>query len=59
VIDVAVLENKTNQPRTEYGITIDPHSVAIYIVGGEDVSYGSDSNDREEEKTTQAEEEKR
>ena len=31
----------------------------VNIVGGEDVSYGSGSNDREEEKTTQAEEEKR
>ncbi len=36
VIDVAVLENKTNQPKTEYGITIGAHSVAICIVGGED-----------------------
>lgn len=31
----------------------------VNIVDGEDVSYGSDSNDRKEEKTTQAEEEKR
>ena len=31
----------------------------VNIVGGEDVSYGSDSNNREEENTTQAEEEKR
>jgi uncharacterized phage protein gp47/JayE len=38
VIDVAVLENKTNQPRTEYGITIDPHSIAVCIVGGSDTA---------------------
>lgn len=31
----------------------------VNIVGGKDVSYGSDSNDRKEEKTTHAEEEKR
>ena len=31
----------------------------VNIVGGEDVSYGSDSDDREKEKTTQEEEEKR
>lgn len=31
----------------------------VNIVGGEDVSYGSDSNDREKEKTTEAKEEER
>ena len=36
VIDVEVLENSTNLPVTKYGITIDPHSIAISIVGGED-----------------------
>lgn len=30
----------------------------VNIVGGEDVSYGSDSSNREEEKTSQEEEEK-
>ena len=31
----------------------------VNIVGGEDVSYGSDSNNREKEKTTEAKEEER
>ena len=31
----------------------------VNIVGGEDVSYGPDSNDREKEKTTEAKEEER
>lgn len=36
VIDVEVLENSTNIAVTKYGITIDPHSIAVSIVGGED-----------------------
>lgn len=38
VIDVAVLENKTNQSKTEYGLTIGAHSIAVCIVGGEDAA---------------------
>ena len=36
VIDVEVLENSTNLTVTKYGIAIDPHSIAVSIVGGED-----------------------
>lgn len=41
VIDVAVLENYTNAAITKYGVTIDPHSVAICISGGEDTEIAS------------------
>lgn len=36
VLDVAVLENYSNAPETQYGITVEGHSVAICIVGGKD-----------------------
>lgn len=36
VLDCVVLENFTNEYQTKYGIRIDPHSIAICIVGGED-----------------------
>ena len=36
VLDCIVLENYTNQPQQQYSITLDPHSIAVCIVGGED-----------------------
>lgn len=36
VLDCVVLENYTNQPQVQYGITLTAHSVAVCIVGGED-----------------------
>lgn len=36
VIEVCVLENTTNEPIEKWGVTIDPHSVYISIVGGTD-----------------------
>lgn len=36
VLDCVVLENYTNNPAQQYGITINAHSVAVCIVGGED-----------------------
>lgn len=36
VLDVRVLENPTNAEVTQYGVAIDPHSILIAIVGGED-----------------------
>ncbi len=36
VIDVAVLENKKNIYQIIYGMEVDPHSIAVCVVGGED-----------------------
>lgn len=36
VIDVKVLENYSNVEKTQYGIAIEPHSIAVCISGGED-----------------------
>ena len=36
VLDVRVLENPTNAEITQYGVSIEPHSILIAIVGGED-----------------------
>lgn len=36
VLDCVVLENYTNEPRLQYGITLTAHSVAVCIVGGDD-----------------------
>lgn len=36
VIDCAVLENPTSETVTKFGIAIDPHSIAVSIVGGKD-----------------------
>lgn len=36
VLDVVVLENYTNQEQIQYSVTLDPHSIAVCIVGGED-----------------------
>lgn len=36
VLDVRVLENSTNETVTQYGVDIDPHSILVSIVGGED-----------------------
>lgn len=36
VLDVRVLENPTNAEVMQYGVAIDPHSILIAIVGGED-----------------------
>ena len=36
VLDVVVLENYTNQEQVQYSVTLDPHSIAVCIVGGED-----------------------
>lgn len=36
VLDARVLENPTNQTITSYGVQIDPHSILISIVGGDD-----------------------
>lgn len=41
VIDVAVLENYTNSSVTKYGVSVDPHSVAVCISGGEDADIAS------------------
>lgn len=38
VIHGVVLENISNVPITEYGLKIDPHSVAVCAFGGEDVA---------------------
>ena len=35
-MDVRVLENPTNAEITQYGVSIEPHSILIAIVGGED-----------------------
>lgn len=36
VLDVRVLENPINAEITQYGVSIEPHSILIAIVGGED-----------------------
>ena len=36
VIDVAVLENPTSAPVTKFGVSVDPHSICVSIVGGDD-----------------------
>lgn len=36
VLDCIVLENYTNKPQEQYSITLDPHSIAVCIVGGDD-----------------------
>ena len=36
VLDCVVLENYTNAPQTQYGITLTAHSIAVCIVGGDD-----------------------
>lgn len=36
VLDCVVLENYTNEPQVQYGITLTAHSVAVCIVGGDD-----------------------
>lgn len=36
VLDVVVLENYTNETQTKFSVALDPHSVAVCIVGGED-----------------------
>lgn len=36
VLDCVVLENYTKEYQTKYGIRLDPHSIAVCIVGGED-----------------------
>lgn len=38
VIDCAVLENPTSASITKYGVSIDPHSICVAIVGGEDAA---------------------
>ena len=48
VIDVAVLENYTGSSVTKYGVTIDPHSVAICISGGTDTEIASVIYSRED-----------
>jgi uncharacterized phage protein gp47/JayE len=35
VIDVSVLENITNEPKTQYGIVVPGHSIAVCVAGGE------------------------
>lgn len=37
VIDCVVLENFTNEPQTQYSVSIGAHSIAVCIVGGNDV----------------------
>ena len=41
VIDVAVLENYTNNPVTKYGVGVHSHSIAVCISGGEDNDIAS------------------
>ena len=41
VIDVAVLENYTNNPVTKYGVSVHSHSIAVCISGGEDNDIAS------------------
>ena len=36
VLDCVVLENFTNEYETKFGIRIEPHSIAVCIVGGDD-----------------------
>ena len=36
VLDVVVLENYTNQAQVQYSLTVDAHSIAVCIVGGDD-----------------------
>lgn len=36
VLDVVVLENYTNQYQTKFSVRLEPHSIAVCIVGGED-----------------------
>lgn len=36
VIDAVVFENITNQEQTQYGLTLEPHSIGISVYGGED-----------------------
>lgn len=36
VLDCVVLENYTNQKQTQYSIELEPHSIAVCIVGGDD-----------------------
>lgn len=36
VLDCVVLENFTNEYKTEFGLRIEPHSIAVCIVGGDD-----------------------
>ena len=36
VLDVRVLENPTNAAFTQFGVSINPHSILVAIVGGED-----------------------
>lgn len=36
VLDVRVLENPTNAAITQFGVSINPHSILVAIVGGED-----------------------
>lgn len=36
VLDCIVLENFTNLPQTQYELQLEPHSIAVCIVGGED-----------------------
>lgn len=41
VIDLVVLENRTNEPITQAGVTIDGHSVYISVFGGKDEDISS------------------
>ena len=36
VLDCVVLENYTNNKQTQYSVELDPHSIAVCIVGGDD-----------------------
>lgn len=36
VLDCTVLENTSNQPVQQFGVTLEPHSIGVAIVGGED-----------------------
>lgn len=41
VVDLVVLENRTNEPITQAGVTIDGHSVYISVFGGKDEDIAS------------------
>lgn len=38
VLDCVVLENFTNQYETKFGLRLEPHSIGVCIVGGDDVA---------------------
>lgn len=48
VLDVRVLENPTNQEITSFGVNIDPHSILISIVGGDDTAIAQTIYERKD-----------